>query len=877
MVGLVVLLILAVIIGAICGVVALVKLSDMQARLKLLEIKLTQSRPSPSEAVAATPQPLVSEPLPNQAEPIDTIVPVTTLWHQQQQDVEQFGFETSDNNHSVASKRSEKPGSAIQQGLNWLEQQLIERGMVWLGGVALALGGVFLVRFSLEAGWFTPTLRIVSGVVFAGILLATSEYLHYKKWVKQSLENYIPAALASAGFITLYAAILMALQWYQLLDAHSAFGLLALVALAASWFSLRQGPILAVIGIVGAYLVPVLVNTEQADLLGLLVYLAAITLSSVLVEQRVKRPWLWFLPIMGLSAWLLIIVLSVAPSDTLLVLAALAITFITLVWLPPLHYRPAWYGWQRYPTVSLQQWLPLPREQWLGLVVVALMLLLSWQPQIVIPFSAMLMVFMVFWLAALTCPRGEIWLYALIILLLNWVGQSITPFPPTPLWYSGIVLDWQLMAGLCVIAAIPVLLLAPQRMHWAVFLALAPLLILVISHQHLLRIALVAEVKTLWVLYGALLVAVQAWLAQRSKLPAQAFIHSAGANLAISWCLTLYLSVAALTLALAMQLVLITLLSVKRRFPLPHWVIKALVAVILVRLTSAPLLGSYEEVTFGGWHWSMVIYPLVIMCFSLGSFLWQNTALAPWLVGATLQLLVVFLTVQGQYWLQGQQLDFKQQDFYTLSFHAASWMMLAVSYHYRSYQAQTMQRLYRYACMLLLCFAALAQLILHLRFNPFFTEQLVGSWPVLNWLAVLWFIPAMCLFLLARMRAPNRYQPVGYYLASGLLLLFILGSIRQFWQGTQISVFLSTSNAEHYTYSLIFMVVAVLMIMIAQQWFGAALRKAGFALLSLVILKVFIFDLNQLTGLLRAASFIGLGLSLVLLSALFQQLKKPRA
>ncbi|HYC15014.1 MAG TPA: DUF2339 domain-containing protein, partial [Stellaceae bacterium] len=37
-----------------------------------------------------------------------------------------------------------------------LESRVMQRWAVWLGGVALALGAVFLVKYSIEQGWFGP-------------------------------------------------------------------------------------------------------------------------------------------------------------------------------------------------------------------------------------------------------------------------------------------------------------------------------------------------------------------------------------------------------------------------------------------------------------------------------------------------------------------------------------------------------------------------------------------------------------------------------------------------------------------------------------------------------------------------------------------------
>lgn len=875
--GLIVVLTLAVIIGAICGLIALVKLTQVQARLtqveqQLLKLRTMTTQPVKPQVGGSESALAVTEP--PKPETGNNTLPITALWQAEQQtESAQLG------SHNIRSEVNPRPATLAppqptQSWLSWIEQQLIERGMVWLGGLALAFGGIFLVRHSLEAGWFTPVLRIASGLLFGCSLIVASEYLHRKRTGQQSFENYIPAALASAGFITLYAALLMALQWYQLLNAGFAFGLMALVALAASWFSLRQGPILAVIGILGAYLVPVLVNTGSSDLAALLAYLAAITCSSVLVERRVQRPWLWFFPILALCGWLLLLVVHAQPADSSLLLAAIAASFVGLVWLPPLNYRPVWHRVLTEQSLPLKQWLPLPREQVLGLVLLALVLLLGWQTATVLTFFNLTVLLAIFYLTALTNPRAELWLWAALLPLLSWVWQTASLISVPPVWYSGVVLEWQLMLGLLLLFLLPVSRLAPQRLHWSVILALAPLLLLVVSYQQLVMVNHLLQLQGLWMFYGALLVIVQALLAKLTRSPAQAFVHSAGANLALSWCFTLYLSVAALTVALAMQLIVMTLLSVKQRFPLPHWVVKALVVVILLRLTSAPLLGSYEEISIMGWHWSLVIYPLVLLCMFAASMLWRNTALQPWLVGAGLQLVAVFLTVQGQYWLQGQQLDFSQQNFYTLCLHSANWLTLAVIYQYRSELAQAMQPLYRFAAAVLVVLALGAQAILQLTLNPFFTEQQVGSWPILNWLLLLWFIPALCLTKLAAIKLPNRYYPFGYYLAAGFLTLFIIGSVRQYWQGAEISWYLPTSNAEHYSYSAVFLLLASVLVAVTQYRQWLFMRKAGFVLLCLVVAKVFIFDLNQLSGLYRAASFIGLGLCLVLLSALFQHLQR---
>ncbi len=46
-----------------------------------------------------------------------------------------------------------------------LEEKIAANWLVWVGGVAVALAGVFLVRYAAEQGWLSPALRCAAGVL----------------------------------------------------------------------------------------------------------------------------------------------------------------------------------------------------------------------------------------------------------------------------------------------------------------------------------------------------------------------------------------------------------------------------------------------------------------------------------------------------------------------------------------------------------------------------------------------------------------------------------------------------------------------------------------------------------------------------------------
>ena len=55
------------------------------------------------------------------------------------------------------------------------------RWVVWVGGLTLALGGFFMVRYSIEAGLLGPGVRMMLGGLFALALLAAGEWTRRKE------------------------------------------------------------------------------------------------------------------------------------------------------------------------------------------------------------------------------------------------------------------------------------------------------------------------------------------------------------------------------------------------------------------------------------------------------------------------------------------------------------------------------------------------------------------------------------------------------------------------------------------------------------------------------------------------------------------------
>src|SRR5688572_8424706 len=174
------------------------------------------------------------------------------------------------------------------------EETLGTRWVVWIGGLTLALGGFFMVRYSIEAGLLGPGVRTMLGGLFALVLLAAGEWTRRKESISAiealPIAN-IPAILTAAGTAVAFATVYAAYALYDFLVPAIAFVLLAIVALGTLAAALLHGPALAGLGIAAAFATPVLVSSDKPDFWALYIYLAIVTAAAFGLARI--RLWRW--------------------------------------------------------------------------------------------------------------------------------------------------------------------------------------------------------------------------------------------------------------------------------------------------------------------------------------------------------------------------------------------------------------------------------------------------------------------------------------------------------------------------------------------------------------------------------------------------------
>ncbi|MBV7259043.1 DUF2339 domain-containing protein [Erythrobacter crassostreae] len=163
---------------------------------------------------------------------------------------------------------------------------------IWAGGIALAVGGIFLVRYSIEAGLLTPGVRVFLSFLFGLGLIGGAEAAY--RLEDRVKDERVRQALAGAGIATLFGAFYLAGSGYGLIGAGAAFVGLAVVTAGAIAMSFRFGLPCAVLGLIGGFAAPVLVDSDSANVPLLALYLSLVAGGLAWTGEKQGRRWLGY-------------------------------------------------------------------------------------------------------------------------------------------------------------------------------------------------------------------------------------------------------------------------------------------------------------------------------------------------------------------------------------------------------------------------------------------------------------------------------------------------------------------------------------------------------------------------------------------------------
>jgi uncharacterized membrane protein len=170
-----------------------------------------------------------------------------------------------------------------------LEQFMGVKLFAWVGGLALFLGIVFFVKLSIERGWISAELRTAIGFITGLALVGYGVWLNTRK-----AYAVLGQTLCATGVVVLYGMTFAAHAYYRFpvfREQWVAFSLMSLITTAAFLLAVRMpAQVVAVLGMLGGFLTPILCSTGRDQPFGLFSYIALLDIGVLAVAKH--RRWL---------------------------------------------------------------------------------------------------------------------------------------------------------------------------------------------------------------------------------------------------------------------------------------------------------------------------------------------------------------------------------------------------------------------------------------------------------------------------------------------------------------------------------------------------------------------------------------------------------
>jgi uncharacterized membrane protein len=187
---------------------------------------------------------------------------------------------------------------------------------------------------------------------------------------------------------------------------------------------------------------------------------------------------------------------------------------------------------------------------------------------------------------------------------------------------------------------------------------------------------------------------------------------------------------------------------------------------------------------------------------------------------------------------------------------------------------------YRWGARILkLASLALCAVVLLISENPLLTGNEIVGGVVFNELLLAYLLPsilALGLALVERERQPRWHSWASAILGLLLQWAYVSLEIRRIFQGARVGFWDGFTQGEQWSYSVALLAIGIVLLGYGLLRGNRFARMVSAVYLVLAVLKVFIVDLANLEGVMRALSFIGLGLVLIGIGLVYQRLLAQR-
>lgn len=766
------------------------------------------------------------------------------------------------------------------------EQQLGARLPVWIGGVALALAGFFLVKYSIENDLLSPIIRVALGGIL-GITL-----LYAAKWVrsKPDFANGVRIAqsLAGAGIAVLYVVAFASSRYYELVPMFAGFAAMAAVTVVALVLSLRHGPPIALLGMVGGFLTPTLFSTGGDSAFALFTYLYFIASGLLIVVRKTRWWWLSIPTVVAALLWVMVwLLFSYHPGDSLWLGLFLVGISAAIVIASKRQYEEEGGGTSAgiFKLTSILNYIGLGGALIIMGVIVgqAAFGLMEWE------------LFGLLAVGGIGLAYFNDKLYGFVpwismvvnaVMLSTWLVPDYASFTMTLAIFSFIYMGsgYFLMFR----ARLPV--------SWAGLIGVTGLSYYLIAYSRLHTTALFADIPLFWGAAALTLAVMSIYAifkikqrfsddAHRDHLYA---IFAVAATTFISLALYIELDREFLSVALATEMLAIAWINSKVSIRALRPIIVVLAGIFalllwpqVMRIIRYSLLtppGQYLQLSVPIVQWPLFQLGVPAAMFFGSAYLLrrqQDNRLIQILEGVAIALGAVMI-----YYFTRNSLNPDQNVLLIKAAFIERGIITNILFVYGLLCLWAGRRYRRVAFSwggIALCTMAALRIIAFdlFLYNPLWEVQKIAGGAIFNSLLLPYGLPFVWAYFARKELVSFGRGKLAHY-AGGFMLIVVFTlvslNVRHLFHGEYLNVGKITyeafiiTHAEIYTYSVVWLLLGISLLFAGILKRDKMLRYASLGVILLTVGKVFLFDASELEGLYRVFSFFGLGISLIGLS-----------
>lgn len=738
-----------------------------------------------------------------------------------------------------------------------VEQVLTERWLVWLGGLALALGGAFLVKMSVDLGLLGPAVRVSLGGLGGAGLMMLGHALR-----RRDLPGQVPQSLVAAGAAMLFASLFAAHGLYGLIGPLPTFAALAAVAAVTALLAVGHGPFVGLLGLAGAFAVPALVHAAEPDAIGLFGYLLVIAAGMLALLRWCRWWWLAWAVLIAAAGWTGVWLIDPFQPGDERVLGGFLLVLSLLFALFRL-------GVPGVAALALPVEAPMvPRVVWAahGIIAALLGLVVLAADHSAVA-QGMLALFV---LGSMAFGRRDAtfdrlpWLAAAVVVLIVVAWQAPEPGDLAVLAGG--------MAALVGVGGVVLLKKGRRRWRWAALAAGAPVALMAAAYARLPDAlpewgwtALALVLAGLNLAAAARVAARRHWLGMEAALAGFAI----GVVAALALAATMALEQAWLSVALALMVPGIAWVAWHTSITGLRRVALLVAAAVLARLALNPQIIEYP-LGAGPFNWLLYGYGVPALAFWLAARRFRRIAadsLVAVLDGGAILCVMLLVSLQIHHLMAGGLDVARPPALAEISLHTIAWLAAAALLcvvHHRGGGAVPLWAARVLALLGTVSAVGLQAALL----NPLWNATDAG----IALLLLAYAAPALLYAVLWRVMPvePGWGERAAAGLAIVFAFLWLSLQVRHAFAGPRLHLG-GVEPAEMWTYSVAWLAGGLALLGGGIARGTTALRRAGLAVVLLVVAKVFVLDLSHLTGLWRALSFLALGGVLVAIGGLYRR------